>query len=402
MELKQVFEKFGQSFWLDFIRRRMLLDGELQRLIAEDGLRGVTSNPSIFQKAIGESTDYDDALAQLIQEPNLTASQLYEHVAIEDIQSAADLFAPMYAASEGRDGFVCLEVSPYLAHDTEATLTEARRLWREVARENLMVKVPGTQEGLPAVRELISEGINVNVTLLFSRKACEQVFEAYVEGLEILARKQPAKLSRVASVASMFVSRVDSAVTPLLEAPEFDAKVRAERAKLVGKVALANAKLAYQDWKRACASERFQRLVEQGARPQRLLWASTGTKDRRLSDVLYVEELIGPQTVNTLPPHTLDAFREHGVAQARLEQDVEAAQQVLDDLARFGISLDAVTDELVVQGVAQFSQAFDALLGAIEEKRERVARRPTIPARPTTSAREQANAKPRQTAQRRG
>ncbi len=381
MELEEMFSKFGQSIWLDYIRRRMLLDGELARLVEQDGIRGVTSNPSIFEKAIGGSSDYDDAILQLIGDPDISSATLYEHVAIEDIQIAADLLAPLYVESNGGDGYVCIEVSPYLAHDAAGTIVEGRRLWREVSRENIMVKVPATKEGLPAIRQLIGEGINVNVTLLFSRSRCRQVFDAYADGLEALARRGDDKIAKVASVASMFVSRIDAAVHPLLESGSMDLGLRSQREKLFGKVAIANAKLAYQDWKEACATERFQSLVRRGAKPQRLLWASTGTKDARLSDVVYVEELVGPNTVTTVPPATLEAFRDHGVALPKLESDLVSAQETLAELARLDISLDEVTDALVVQGVQLFSSAFDALLASIDRKREAVSRRPTIPAR---------------------
>ncbi len=365
MDVKEL-RKHDQSVWLDYIRRHLLASGEFARLVEEDGVSGVTSNPSIFEKAIGGSTDYDEALQRYERTKDQRAAALFERLAIEDIQQAAGVLRPVYDATEARDGFACIEVSPYLAHDTEGTLVEARRLWRELRRENVMVKVPGTREGVPAIRQLTSEGINVNVTLLFGREACRQVAEAYMAGLESLAaRGKP--LDRMASVASMFVSRIDVMVNPMLEAP--GAPDQALRRGLVGKVAIANARLAYQDWKQMCQSPRWRALAERGARVQKLLWASTSTKDPRFSDVMYVEALIGPETIDTIAPPTLDAFREHGEVRDRIEEDLEGARRVMAQLAQAGISIDDVTDRLVEEGVEAFSASFDKLMAAIEKKR---------------------------------
>jgi transaldolase/glucose-6-phosphate isomerase len=370
VDLRTLHSSSGQSLWLDYIRRDSLQSGEFGRLVAEDGIRGVTSNPSIFEKAIAESTDYESALKQFEGKADSTASAIYEHLAIEDIQQAADILRPVYEATDRQDGYVSMEVSPYLAHDTRATIDEARRLWKAVHRENLMIKVPGTPEGVPAIRQLIGEGINVNVTLLFSRAACREVAVAYMDGLEALAERG-GDLRRMASVASMFVSRIDVLVDTALEALEAIAPKAQKSAPhdLVGKVAIANAKLAYQDWKEMRRTARWQALAGKGARVQRLLWASTSTKDPRFSDVMYVESLIGNETVDTIPPATLDAFRDHGNAASRLEEDVAGAERVMAELARAGISIDEVTSRLLDEGVAKFSSAFDQLLAAVEKKR---------------------------------
>lgn len=367
MDLKTLHTSYGQSLWLDYIRRHSLRSGEFARLVAEDGIRGVTSNPSIFEKAIAGSTDYESALKRFEGKEDTTASAIYEHLAIEDIQQAADILRPVYEATDRHDGYVSMEVSPYLAHDTQATIDEARRLWKTVHRENVMIKVPGTPEGVPAIRQLIGEGINVNVTLLFSRAACREVAVAYMDGLEALAERG-GDLHRMASVASMFVSRVDVLVDAALDAmaPAGDKCVPHD---LVGKVAIANAKLAYQDWQEMRRGARWQALAEKRARVQRLLWASTSTKDPRFRDVMYVESLIGNETVDTIPPATLDAFRDHGNAASRLEEDVAGADRVMAELARVGISIDDVTKRLLDEGVAKFSASFDKLLAAIEKKR---------------------------------
>ncbi len=373
MKLEEL-HTFGQSLWLDYIRRDILTSGEFARLVRDDGVRGVTTNPSIFDKAIADGTEYDAAIARYARDAGTggaradaaktNAVALYESLAIQDIRAAASILLPVYDATGGRDGFISMEVSPRLAHDTEGTLAEARRLWREVDRENLMVKVPATAEGLGAIAQLIGEGINVNVTLLFSRAACEHVAVAYMTGLEALASRGVA-LDRVASVASMFVSRIDVKVDPLLEAARGGAAPRA----LLGKVAVANAKLAYQDWKKRGASRRWQALAAKGARAQRLLWASTSVKDKRLRDTFYVEELIGPDTVDTMPPETLDAMRDHGTAENRLEHGIDEAHEVMAALAHAGIAIDEVTQELLDEGVAAFSKSFDALLGSLDHKR---------------------------------
>jgi transaldolase / glucose-6-phosphate isomerase len=367
-------ENHGQSVWLDFLARGFVAKGDLQRLIETDGVKGVTSNPSIFEKAIGSSDEYDGAIAQALKTGDRPVAELFEQLAVEDIQHAADVLRPVYENLEGNDGFVSLEVSPYLATDTKGTIAEAERLWKQVKRQNLMVKVPATPEGLPAIQHLIGEGISINITLLFSQKVYVQVAEAYLAGLEeyIAGGGDP---SRVASVASFFVSRIDSAVDKQLDekiARANDPAQKERLATLKGKVAIANAKLAYQEYKRLFSGARWERLKAKGARPQRLLWASTGTKNKDYSDVLYVEELIGPNTVNTMPPATLDAFRDHGKVRDSLEENVDEARRVLEELERSGISLDAITAELVEDGVKLFADAADKLYGAVAHKREAV------------------------------
>jgi transaldolase/glucose-6-phosphate isomerase len=364
MNIKDLHERYGQSVWLDYIRRTLLESGELARLVKEDGIRGVTSNPSIFEKAIAESSEYAAALQRFPTHSGASAQDVYESLAVEDLQRAADVLRPVYDSSEGRDGYVSMEVSPYLAHDGKATIAEAARLWSRLQRDNVMIKVPGTPEGIPAIRELIGRGINVNVTLLFSRATCREANEAYMAGLEALvARGDDPR--RVASVASMFVSRLDVLVDPMLEA-------RKSLRGLVGRVAIANAKLAYQDWKEACRSDRWRALAARGARPQRLLWASTSTKDPRASDVVYVESLVGPQTVDTIPPKTLDAFRDHGRARDCLEENLDDAERTMAALAHGGISIDELTARLLDEGVAKFAASFKKLLGSIDDKRGRV------------------------------
>lgn len=342
---------FGQSVWLDYIRRDFVLNGELAKLIREDGLAGLTSNPAIFEKAIGGGNEYAPAIRALKQR-GLSAMALYETLAIEDIQAAADQFRPVFDAGKGHDGYVSLEVSPYLARDTAATVVEAKRLWREVSRPNLMIKVPATLEGLPAIELLISQDMNVNVTLLFSQARYEKVAERYIAGLERRAA-EGGDLGRISSVASFFISRIDAAMDPLL--PE----------ALRGKTAIANAMLAYDSYKRLFSGPRWENLAEKGARPQRLLWASTSTKNPAYRDVLYVEELIGSNTVNTLPPATLESFRDHGVPRASLEEDIGAARATLEAVAKHA-SLDEVTDRLLDDGVKLFADAFDKLLKAVE------------------------------------
>jgi transaldolase/glucose-6-phosphate isomerase len=362
-------QDFGQSVWLDYIRRNLITAGELKRLIVEDGLRGVTSNPSIFEKAIVGSTDYQDILDDP-QSRGLDAKALYERIAIRDIQDAADLLRPVYDRTSRADGYVSLEVSPLLAHDTEGTLAEARRLWKTVARENLMVKVPATPEGIPAIARLISEGVNVNVTLLFAQPTYEQVAEAYLLGLEEWVRGG-GDASRIASVASFFVSRIDTAIDNLATARIKASSNAAEQAmlrSLLGKVAIANAKLTYQKYGVLYSDERWQRLAAKGARPQRLLWASTSTKNPTYRDVIYVEELIGKDTVNTIPPATFTAFRDHGKPRASLGENVEAAAGIMKTLANAGISMKEVTDKLVVEGVQQFVDAFGLLLKATGQR----------------------------------
>jgi transaldolase / glucose-6-phosphate isomerase len=356
MNMAALFE-LGQSVWLDYIRRHLLRSGQFANLV-RDGLRGVTSNPSIFEKAIGGSTDYEQAIADMADH---TAGEIYEQLVVDDIRSAADLLRPVYDTANRADGYVSLEVSPMLAHDTAGTIAEARRLWQRVGRENLLIKVPATPEGLPAIRQLIADGINVNITLLFAREVAASVADAYASGLEDLAARG-GDITRIASVASFFVSRIDVAVDRILE-------LRAGANDLLGKAAIANARLAYQDWKQRLREPRWQELAANGARPQRLLWASTSTKDPRLSDVYYVEALIGPDTVDTIPPATLDAFLDHGRARATLEDKLDEARAVLDELPRHGITLSEVTDRLLTEGVEAFKGAFTKLLAAVETKR---------------------------------
>ncbi len=371
--LRALAEK-GQSVWLDFLSRQIIENGRLKRLIDEDGLAGITSNPSIFEKAIGETDFYDDDIKRLVGQDGASVSAIYEHIATADIAAAADMLRPLYDKTEGRHGFVSLEVSPYLAMDTAGTLMEARRLRTAVQRENVFIKVPATKAGIPAIRQLLAAGLNINITLLFSQHVYEQVVEAYLAALEARVEKgQP--IDRIASVASFFVSRIDTAVDKLLDEAATRAGSEAERntlAGLRGKVAVANAKLAYQRWQKLFSGARWERLKKLGARPQRLLWASTGTKNPAYSDVLYVAELIGPQTVNTMPEVTMDAFRGHGAVRDSLTADVDAAAQTLAALERAGISLDAVTAKLVADGVTLFSDSFDKLSGALAEKRRRM------------------------------
>jgi transaldolase/glucose-6-phosphate isomerase len=362
--------RYGQSIWFDYIRRDLITSGQLARMIHDDGLRGMTSNPTIFEKAFSSSPDYTKPLGELARRGDLDAKGIYETLAIRDIQDAADALREVYDAAKRRDGYVSLEVSPYLAHKTQETKDEARRLWKSVARDNVMIKVPGTPEGIPAIRELIGSGINVNVTLLFAQQVYEEVAEAYIAGLEDFGAKG-GDLSRVASVASFFVSRIDTLVdgkiAEMLKNPPAGADPALLKS-LQGKVAIANAKLTYQLYKKIFSGPRWQALVAKGAGAQRVLWASTGTKNPAYSDVLYVEELIGPDTVDTVPPATFDAFRDHGKPRASLEENVDAAQKTMTDLGRSGISMKAVTDQLTEDGVKLFAKAFDELLAAVEKQ----------------------------------
>ena len=361
--------KYGQSVWLDYIRRNLITSGELKRLIDEDGLRGMTSNPSIFEKAIAGSTDYADLLKSLQPRTDLDAKARYEILAIRDIQDAADILRPVYEGSKRRDGYVSLEVSPYLARDTQGTLAEARRLWQAVARENVMIKVPGTAEGIPAFQQLISEGININVTLLFSQKVYEQVANAYIAGLEQLAARG-GEVSRSASVASFFISRIDNSVDSIVGdrlKTSKDPRQQEQLKSVLGKVAIANGKLAYEKYQAIFGTSRWKALAAKGAQTQRVLWASTSTKNPSYSDVMYVEEMIGPDTVNTVPPATLDAFRDHGHPRASLTENVEASRRTMKTLTELGISIDEVTDKLTDDGVRLFAEAFDKLLEAVEK-----------------------------------
>ena len=367
-------EDHGQAVWLDFLARGFVAKGELKKLIDTDGVKGVTSNPSIFEKAIGSSDEYDGAIGGALKKGDRPIADLFEHLAVDDIQRAADVLRPVYDRLNGEDGFVSLEVSPYLAMDTKGTIAEAKRLWRDVHRKNLMVKVPATAEGLPAIEHLTGEGININITLLFSQKVYIEVAKAYIAGLEkyVAGGGDP---SHVASVASFFVSRIDTAVDKELDEKIARANDPGEKERLTalkGKVAVANAKLAYQEYKHLFSGERWQKLAARGAKPQRLLWASTGTKNKEYSDVLYVEELVGPNTVNTMPPATLEAFRDHGRLRDSLEENIDEAKHVLAELERTGISLDAITEELVKDGVRLFADAADKLYGAVAQKRATV------------------------------
>ncbi|MGH9325886.1 MAG: bifunctional transaldolase/phosoglucose isomerase [Terriglobia bacterium] len=363
-------EQLGQAVWLDFIRRSLITSGELKKLVEEDGATGVTSNPSIFEKAIVGSTDYTAALDELYGKGETDPMRIFEGVAIPDIQAAADVFRPVYEKTRRRDGYVSLEVSPFVAQDTQKTIEEARRLWRMAARENVMIKVPGTVEGIPAIRQLLSEGININITLLFAVERYQEVTEAFLSGLETYS-KSGGDLSKMGSVASFFVSRIDTLVDHQAAERLKSASDAAERALLhsiEGKVAIANAKVAYQLYKEVFASERWKALAKKGAHTQRLLWASTSTKNPKYRDVLYVEELIGPDTVNTIPMQTLEAFRDHGRARLSLEEDLDAAHETMEMLAQSGISMKSVTDQLTKDGVRLFADAFDKLLNALDRQ----------------------------------
>lgn len=362
---------FGQSVWLDLIQRSMIVSGELARMIEQDGVRGETTNPAIFERAIRGSTDYDEDIRAMAREGKSTV-EIYEALVVKDVRMAADVFRPLYDQEEGLDGFVSLEASPYLAHDAAGTIAEARRLWDMVDRPNLMVKVPGTAEGLTAITELISDGINVNVTLLFGIPRYRQVAEAYIAGLE--ARDQRGgPLNGVASVASFFISRIDTLVDALLDDIMDMSCAQAQAAReLRGQVSIASAKLAYQAYGVVFKSKRFRRLLDHGADPQRLLWASTSTKNPAYSDVKYVEDLIGHSTVTTLPLETLEAYRHHGKPAARLEEGQDEAQRVMEQLKDLGVNIDAVTQQLEDEGVAKFITPFDQLLAAIDAKREAV------------------------------
>ena len=358
---------YGQSMWLDYIRRDLFTTGKLTQLITEDGLRGMTSNPSIFEKAIGESSLYDDMLASLAKRKDLDTTAKFEQIAIRDIQDAADVLRPVYEETNFRDGYVSLEVSPYLARKTQETIDEARRLWKAVNRENVMIKVPGTAEGLPAIRQLIGEGVNINITLLFAQEVYEKVAEAYIGGLEDLASRG-GNLKKMASVASFFISRIDTLIDSQLGdklKTTNDTNQQALLKGLLGKVAIANGKLTYQRYQKIFSGSRWQALAAKGAQTQRVLWASTSTKNPAYRDVIYVEELVGPDTVNTMPPATIDAFRDHGVVRNSLTEDVPGAAKVMDDLGRAGISIKAVTDKLTDDGVKLFADAFDKLLAAV-------------------------------------
>ena len=360
-------EALGQSIWMDFIRRGMISSGELGQLIEQDGVSGVTSNPSIFEKAIGESQDYDEAIRALTLEGK-TAGEIYQYLTVEDIQHVADLLRPTYDQTDGRDGFVSLEVSPDLAHDTAGTIEEARRLWSLVNRPNAMIKVPATREGIPAIQHLIGERININITLLFGLPRYKEVADAYLNGLETLATKG-GNLKQVTSVASFFLSRIDVLLDPLLEQKLLAGGPPAEiAARLHGQVAIASAKVAYQLYKEIFGGERFRKLAIKGAKTQRLLWASTSTKNPAYNDTKYIEPLIGPDTINTLPLETLSAYRDHGNPTLSLEEDISRAYHLLNQLSFVEINLDASTAQLEQEGVDKFVTAFDGLMVSLNEK----------------------------------
>jgi len=366
--LRQLAE-LGQSVWVDNLQRSYITKGTLKKLIEQDGLKGLTSNPTIFQKAVAGSDDYQD-LFVAAKGQGLSGNDLYEELAVRDVQGAADILRGVYDATKGQDGYASLEVSPRLALDTNATEEEARRLWKTLSRPNVMVKVPGTEAGVPAFEQLTSEGININVTLLFSQARYKQIAEAYVSGLEKLAASG-GDVSRVASVASFFVSRIDSQVDKEIE-KKLKAGVTPEQQRILeglsGKVAIANAKLAYRMYQEVFSSARWKALAAKGAKVQRVLWASTSTKSPKLRDVLYVEELIGRDTVNTMPPATIDAFRDHGKVRASLEEDLPAAEATLRQLEASGISLKSVTEALARDGIRLFEESFDQLLTSVREK----------------------------------
>lgn len=361
MNRLQALTQSGQAIWLDYIRRDLLDGGELARLVTDDGVTGVTSNPAIFQQAIGESDLYDAEIRRILDhEPETSTVELYERLAVEDIRRAADVLRPVYDATGGADGFVSLEVSPHLARDTAGTVAEARRFQARVDRPNLMIKVPATPEGIPAVETLLAEGIHVNITLMFSLAHYEAVAQAYLRGVDRAVAPE-----RAASVASFFVSRVDTEIDRRLD------EIGSEKARaLRGRAAIANSKLTYERYRQIFEGEAFADLRGRGARPQRVLWASTSTKDPSYRDVVYVEELVGPHTVNTIPPATLEAFRDHGVAAETLTTGLDAARATLAELAGLGVDLDAVTERLQEVGLEKFAAPFDRLIATLEEKKQ--------------------------------
>ncbi|HXJ04611.1 MAG TPA: transaldolase [Candidatus Acidoferrum sp.] len=356
---------FGQSPWMDYIRRDLLTGGELKKYIDNDGLRGMTSNPAIFEKAIVGSNLYSDILTSP-EAKNLSAKGLFDKIAIRDVQEACDIFKPIYSQTNGRDGYVSHEVSPDLANDTKATIEEARRLWKLVNRPNVMIKIPATPEGIPAIRQTLEEGLNINITLLFAQSAYETVAEAFLAALEARSAKGQ-DISRIASVASFFVSRIDTLVDSKVDEKlksATDARQKTLLESLRGKIAIANAKLTYKKYQELFGNARWKALAAKGAQTQRLLWASTSTKNPKYRDVLYVEELIGADTVDTIPPATFDAFRDHGKLRASLTEDVDAARKTMEDLANAGLSMREVTDKLLLDGVNLFADAFKKLLDA--------------------------------------
>lgn len=359
-------EALGQSLWLDYIRRDLIASGGLRRLIEEDGLHGITSNPAIFEKAIVESHDYDQEIEQMAGKP---PKEIYEVLSQADVRSAADAFRAVYDRTDGRDGYVSLEVDPRLAHDTTGTIDEARRLWKAVDRPNVFIKIPATLEGLQAIRQSISEGININVTLLFGLPRYREVAEAYMAGLEDrIAQGRP--VSRVASVASFFLSRIDLLVDPVFEKLIAEGSGQAKKAQ--GQVAIASAKMAYLIYREIIAGERFKSLAAEGARAQRLLWASTSTKNPAYSDIKYVEALIGPETINTLPMETIDAYRDHGHPEVRLDRNIDVARGILEHLSELEVNIDHITQQLEDEGIEKFSKPFEKLLGTLANQSARV------------------------------
>jgi transaldolase len=368
-------ESYRQSIWLDFISRGAIDSGQLNRWIQEDGVSGITSNPSIFEKAIAETHEYDSAIRATAggQKP---VEDLFQALAIEDIQRAADLLRPIYDQTGAGDGYVSIEVSPGLAHDTQGSISEARNLWKSVNRPNVMIKIPGTREGLPAIRQMLGEGVNVNITLLFGLPRYREVTEAFLGGLEDLAASGRKPLNQAASVASFFLSRIDVLIDPMLDKIIQGGGPNAEIAKSIqGQVAIASAKVAYQMYQEIFQSARFKKLDAQGAHTQRLLWASTSTKNPNYSDVKYVDALIGPDTINTVPVETLDAYRDHGHPMLTLNSDVDQAYRVLDQLATLGINLDAITQQLEDEGVDKFKKSFDQLMESLKKSRSAVMER---------------------------
>ncbi len=364
-------QQYGQSFWYDDIQRGLITSGKLRQMIDEDGLCGMTANPTIFNKAISDSHDYDDAIMTLIKDDKRPV-EVYEALATGDVRLAADVFRPIYEQTGGSDGFVSLEVAPELAYDTEGSIAEAHRLWQEVDRPNLMIKIPATREGIPAIEQLLYDGLNINITLMFSLDHYEQVSNAYLNALERRV-KENKPVDRIASVASFFVSRVDTKVDKQLQAKLQQTSHPGEQAalrRLLGKAAIANAKLAYQRFKEVFGNPRFAVLKARGARVQRPLWASTSTKNPAYRDVYYVEELIGPDTIDTIPPATVDAFRDHGVVRPTLEEGLDEARAVMDWLAEAGIDIDQVTQELQTEGVKAFADSLSALIASIGAKRD--------------------------------
>lgn len=361
-------EGFGQSVWLDFIKRGLIASGELKRMVEEDGLKGVTTNPAIFEKEIGQGHDYDSDIKSLASRGR-SVEQIYETLIMDDVSKAADILLPVFKKTAGRDGFVSIEVSPHLARDTEKTIEQARRFWRGVSRPNVLVKVPATVEGLPAIERLLNEGVNVNITLLFSIPRYGRVAEAYISALE-KRDSENMSINTISSVASFFLSRIDVMVDPMIDRAIKEGGLKAQKAEgLKGQVAIASAKVAYQIYKDVFTAARFLKLSAEGARTQRLLWASTGTKDPSYSDIKYIEPLIGPDTINTMPLETFKAYKSHGSPAARLEDNVEEAQKILDTLPEAGIDLAEVTGRLEEEGIRKFVEPFDKLMGTIRERR---------------------------------